>query len=370
MLSSPVEMRAWAEMGRRLAMGDVEAGVAFFAAGASALKDIPSTARMLLFDVCAKQMVLSSSFAIETYKLAPAIARAVNDAELLRFVLETAAEIARRSTKHSADFLSDTPKVVESFRRFGPEAPRVTIATIELTRVFAMKAGGVASDAWAAVPDAFDKLTAQQALSLLLRVNEFLSQSGSAALHLFVAGGRVLRTIPEVFEDWCELLRVIAERGNAALVAFVRTSGSVFSALVVEAKKRGGESAGEAAQRVIAVTREVALTDAEAAISCFRSSANAVSRSASLEHYERWARGGLEFADDARARRSYYALETRRSNESLTAGVDGLPLESVAQTLRLYIEGLTGRAVDIEPSLPRAKKRASTTAARFIFPRE
>ena len=52
----------------------------------------------------------------------------------------------------------------------------------------------------------------------------------------------------------------------------------------------------------------------------------------------------------ARARRSYFALETRKSNERLqSGGPDGLGLEEVAQTLRLYVEGLTGRVVEVAP---------------------
>lgn len=347
-VTGAAEMRAWAEIGRRLTMGDAEVGTSFFAAGASVLTDVPPSARMLLFEVCAKQMVLSSAFAVETYQRAPQISRAVDDPELLRAVLETAAEVARRSAKHSADFLAVTPQVVEIFRQFEGNDARVARQAIELTRLFAMKAGGVAADVWAALPGALQRLTAEQALALLNRAGDFLSQSGSAALHLLPAGGQILRTLPEVFDEWCELLWVIAEKGNAALVAFVRISAPVFKSLAGSAEKCGGESCAEAARRVIAVTRAVALVDAEAAISCFRSSAQAVHRAASLEHYEQWARGGLESSDDSRARRSYYALETRRSNESLTVGVDGLALETVAPTLSLYIEALTGRAVDIE----------------------
>src|SRR5207245_3870766 len=53
---------------------------------------------------------------------------------------------------------------------------------------------------------------------------------------------------------------------------------------------------------------------------------------------------------DTRARRSYYALETRSSNEALRAGDSGgVSLESVQHLLRLYVEGLTGRGVEIAP---------------------
>src|SRR2546423_10997534 len=68
------ELRAWGEMGRRLAMGDVETAVSFFLAGVDELKDVPQEARPLIFQVCSRQMTLSSSVALETFKLAPAFA--------------------------------------------------------------------------------------------------------------------------------------------------------------------------------------------------------------------------------------------------------------------------------------------------------
>src|SRR6185295_7988779 len=101
------------------------------------------------------------------------------------------------------------------------------------------------------------------------------------------------------------------------------------------------------AQRVIALTCDVARTDAEAALACLRSSAKAL-HTVSIEQFESWARAGL-ISSDARARRSYYALETRSSNEALRAGDAGVSLESVQALLRLYIEALTGRAVEIAP---------------------
>ena len=52
---------------------------------------------------------------------------------------------------------------------------------------------------------------------------------------------------------------------------------------------------------------------------------------------------------DTRARRSYYALETRSSNDALHVGGAGVALESVQLLLKLYVEGLTGRAVEIAP---------------------
>ncbi len=52
---------------------------------------------------------------------------------------------------------------------------------------------------------------------------------------------------------------------------------------------------------------------------------------------------------DTRARRSYFSLETRGSYEALHSGSAGLALDSVQHLLRLYVEALTGREVDIAP---------------------
>src|SRR5436190_1779210 len=51
----------------------------------------------------------------------------------------------------------------------------------------------------------------------------------------------------------------------------------------------------------------------------------------------------------ARSRRSYFALETRASNERLQETRLGLPLEKIQAILRMYVEALTGREVEIAP---------------------
>src|SRR5919107_704059 len=54
------DLRAWGELGRRLAMGDVETAVSFFNAGVEELGHVPPQARPLVFQVCSRQMTLSS----------------------------------------------------------------------------------------------------------------------------------------------------------------------------------------------------------------------------------------------------------------------------------------------------------------------
>ncbi|HEY9404607.1 MAG TPA: hypothetical protein VIQ24_18255, partial [Pyrinomonadaceae bacterium] len=207
------------------------------------------------------------------------------------------------------------------------------------------RAGGVAADAWASLPAATDGLGAEQARTLFRHTEQFLERGGAAALHFFIAGGEVLRLTPQVFTDWTALLGTVAAQGNAPLVSLARHSPLFFHALPAHGAR--ADYRAELARRVIAATRAVAEVDAEAAISCFRS-APAALRAASIEQFEQWARDGLALKrNDARSRRSYYALETRQSNAALAEGGTGLSLDAVAPTLRLYVEGLTGRAVDV-----------------------
>jgi hypothetical protein len=340
------ELRAWGEMGRRLAMGDVETAVSFFFAGVDELKTVPQEARPLIFQVCSRQMTLSSAVSLETFKSAPALALHITDAGLLVSIFEVAAEISKRSAKHSSDFLKGTPRLIRRMRDFGTDAALVFRAAVKLASAFAARAGGIAADAWTAMPAALAGQTIENALRLIQRAGDFLERGGGAALHVLSAGGEILRTLPEGFDSWVDLLWVVAEHGNANLIAFVRAGPSFFQTLTEDA---GHERARELSRRIISVTHEVARIDGESALACFRSSTRAL-RTVSIEQFEQWARDGLSAErSDLRARRSYYALETRRSNDALHTGGTGLALEKIQHLLCLYIEALTGRGVEIAP---------------------
>src|SRR5215831_8905965 len=334
----PAELRAWGELGRRLTMIDVETGVSFFIAGLGDFAQVPSQVRPFVFQVCARQMILSATTAAETFRHAPSLAAAVGDADLLRSIYEIAGSISRRSAKHSAEFLQATPHVVASLKT----DPSLIGEAIDLVKAFSDHAGGIAADAWAALPPAFDRLPPAASLRLLNRAATFLDRGGAVAFHYLNAGGDLLRALPDCFESWTELLWTIAPHGNAALVAFIRASPRFFQNMALTRNQLGATAL---AQRVIELTREVARSDAEAALACLRSSAKAL-HTVSIEQFESWARAGL-IAGDARARRSYYSLETRSSNEALRAGDGGVSLESVQALLRLYVEALTGQAVEI-----------------------
>ena len=63
---SAEDIRLWGEWGRRLAMGSADAGAKFFADGVEPLEVVPEAARPLVFQICTRQLVLSSSIALET----------------------------------------------------------------------------------------------------------------------------------------------------------------------------------------------------------------------------------------------------------------------------------------------------------------
>jgi hypothetical protein len=386
------ELRAWGEMGRRLVGADVETGTAFLASGASELAAVPRGARLALLQLCARQLSLSTSTALETYRAAPEVARAVGDAERLRRVFEVALEISRRSARHSADFVNATVPAAARLSAFDADADegvavktqkshavesrdshvvenqesvsvegresvgvdglneegvRVWDAALSLGQTFAQRVGGLAADMWAALPGAVEGLKAEEVLRLFRQSEGFLDRGGAAALHVLVAGGEVLRLSPSAFDAWGALLRSVAAHNNACLVALARTGPPALRTL---AEPKTNARTGALALAVIEAVQEVARVDAEAAISCFRSAPVAL-RAVTVEQFRAWAREGL-LAENVspRARRSYFALETRRSNEQLReGGRSGLALEEVAQTLRLYVEGLTGHAVEVAP---------------------
>ncbi|MBK8303063.1 MAG: hypothetical protein IPK98_06570 [Chloracidobacterium sp.] len=101
------DLRNWGEFGRRLAMGNADSGVKFFADGVDGLKKIPKTARAAVFQVCSRQLVLSSSIALETFHLIPVIAAGLADRKLLANILNLAVEIAQRSA-NTAPIFSNT----------------------------------------------------------------------------------------------------------------------------------------------------------------------------------------------------------------------------------------------------------------------
>jgi len=67
----PAELRAWGEMGRRLAMADYETASEFLAEGVEPLRAVSPELRPPIFALCSRQMVLSTAVARETLQTLP-----------------------------------------------------------------------------------------------------------------------------------------------------------------------------------------------------------------------------------------------------------------------------------------------------------
>ena len=338
------DLRHWGEFGRRLAMGNAETGVKFFTTGVEGLKKVPEDARAAVFQVCSRQLVLSRSIALETFHLIPGIAADINDKKLLTDILNLAVEIAQRSAKHSADFLEHTPAVARALARFDEEA--VAEAVLALASNFANRTGGLTADLWQNLPESLAEISADNAVLLMNRSGEFLEFGGSVTLHFVASGGKVLASATSAFDDWCALSREIASQGNAVLISFLRATPKFFAQLAGKKNPVPVDSI----RRVLQLTAKIAETDAESALAAFKSSASALKK-VSIEQFEEWVENGIREreSDSAKARRSYFALETRASNASLQKSRLGLQLENIQAVLRMYVEALTGKEVEIAP---------------------
>ncbi|HEY8559639.1 MAG TPA: VWA domain-containing protein [Pyrinomonadaceae bacterium] len=343
---SAEDLRHWAEMGRRLAMGNADLGAKFFADGIEGLKFVPEKARPLIFQICTRQLVLSSSIALETFELIPRLAKQIKDDALLSDFLKLASEIANRSAKHSSDFLQKSPQVCDALKSYGDEKKRVSKAVVALASNFANRTGGMTADLWANLPESLRKVSAENAVRLMEKARQFLEFGGSVTLHFVAAGADVLQRTDAVFDEWVKVLQIIARHGNAVLISFLRATPRFFAQ--IKTLKTADEII--LADKVLKLVAEIAEKDAESALAAFRSAAGAL-RKVSLEQFEEWVETGLveKENESAKARKSYFALETRQSNELLREASVGLPLEKIQTVLRIYVEGLTGKEVEIAP---------------------
>lgn len=351
-LLSAEDLRLWGEMGRRLAMGNADIGSLFFAEGVEELAIVPEAARGLVFQICTRQLVLSSSIALETFHRIPQLAEETHNDALFTDILRLALEIAHRSAKHSSEFLIKTPPVAEILNSYGDQSDKVSTAVVGLASIFAGRTGGMTADLWGSLPVALKNLPASSAEHLAANAAEFLEYGGSVTLHFVSSGSIVLQEVPEVFDEWNNVLRQIGKHGNAVLIAFLRATPRFFRQMSTLRKDvaTNDEVRISAVRRVLELTGDIALSDAESALAAFRSSTSALKR-VTVEQFQEWIRTGLaEMVDESsKARRSYFALETRQSNALLQETRAGLHLETIQTVLRIYVEGLTGREVEIAP---------------------
>jgi hypothetical protein len=350
---SAEDLREWAELGRRVAMADIETAVKYFAAGAEPLRPIVTEARHFVFQIVKRQLVLSSSIALETYDKLPALVRDIDDDWLVTEVLRLASEVAGRSAKHSAEFLTRTPPVAAALAAYGPDKREAAEAVVSLAHQFAARTGGMTADLWLGLPEALRNVPGAKVPLLVAEAGRFLEFGGSVTIYFVESGSRVLGIAPDAFLRWSAVAREMGRQGNAVLIAFLRSSPAVFTGLAAAARgnrERSDDSVPSIIMTVLDRIIDIAGSDAESALAAFKSSPAALEQ-VTIEQFEEWIRAGLArgAGSSSRSRRSYFALETRGSNEYLNKTRLGIRLDDVQPVLRIYVEGLTGKEVDVAP---------------------
>jgi len=342
------DMRVWGEVGKRLSATSVDSAIEFFQSSAVILESIVEDMRSPVLRLVNKQAALSANTAIESFISAPRVIGSIKDRETTAQILTICLELARHSVKHSNDLFLAAPEVISQV-----EAHESSLKTslmkraLTLTSSFAFRSGGTAAEFFAELPAIIIGGEDGSVESLFDITESYLDRSGGVALQYFKAASRVLTAAgKESFDRWTSLAKRVALQGNAASYHFMKQSPHIIAELVARA---GPQRRSQVVSSVLQIVEQIADVSTVAAVECFKASPLAL-RAASLGQFRDWARRGLEKAsENTRRIQAYYALESKASQEALFKIEGGLTLDSVAHTLRLYLEGLTGRSLRIAP---------------------
>ncbi|MFL6212975.1 MAG: nitric oxide reductase activation protein NorD [Blastocatellia bacterium] len=337
------EMRVWGEIGKRLSATSAESAATFFQSSAGIIDGIAEDLRSPVLRLVNKQAALSANTAMESFRAAPQILTAIADHDMAAQLLTISLELARHSVKHSHELFLAAPDVLAAIRASGDDA--LVRRALGLTASFAYRSGGTAAEFFADLPAVFHTAEREPVEKLFAITESYLDRSGGVALQYFKAASRVL-TLAGVasFERWTDLAKRVALQGNAASYHFMKQSPQIIAELAARARK---DRRAEVIASVLQVVEEVADRSTVAAVECFKASPTALS-AASLGQFREWAQRGIEQnATNTRKVQAYYALESKASQDALFKIEGGLTLDAVSHTLRLYVEGLTGRVLSI-----------------------
>jgi hypothetical protein len=355
------DLRAWAEMGRKIALNNAEEAHDFFRYSIDTLAALPVSLRSYLIALCSKQIVLSPAAALSTFRNAPRTVAALGQERYSTRVFGIAVEVAHRSVKHSTEVLTAAPQALAAVRAIESAdqelQPNSHIdAVLNLAESFAQRTGATAAEFLSAVGEGLDFVrNPSEIIELCNQTSAFLERGGATALQYF----RSARSVIEVgggdsYEKWNRVTRKVADEGNAIVYDFLKLTPKVLATLSVRQRRR----AHERVNAVLDIVEELAGQNVYVALECFKSSPRALA-TASLDQFQSWAREGASLhSEDRRKAQAYYALESKTSQDSLKGAHDGISLESVSHLLRLYVEGLTGREMVIAPlgSIPEESK--------------
>jgi len=112
------DLRAWAEMGRKVALSSAEEAGDFFRFSNEVLAALPEGLRSSLIALCSKQIVLSPTAALATFRNAPRMVASLGEERSASRLFKIAVEVAHRSVKHSTEVLTAAPQALKALRSF------------------------------------------------------------------------------------------------------------------------------------------------------------------------------------------------------------------------------------------------------------
>ncbi|MBO0722068.1 MAG: hypothetical protein J2P41_14685, partial [Blastocatellia bacterium] len=180
------DLRAWAELGRRIAANSAEEASDFFRGSIETLEQLPASLRSLLIALCSKQIVLSPTAALATFRGAPQNAQSMGDENSAARMFGIAVEVAHRSVKHSTEVLVAAPRALAALRGFeessaSSESPLA--ATLSLAESFAQRTGATAAEFLAAVGEGMTYVrNPADVVKLCRQTAVFLERGGATAL--------------------------------------------------------------------------------------------------------------------------------------------------------------------------------------------
>ncbi|MBI4851201.1 MAG: VWA domain-containing protein [Acidobacteria bacterium] len=341
------ELRAWGEIGKRLASTNPDSAIEFFHSSLPILNSIAKGFLLRCLTLVSRQAALSTSLALDCFKSFPETLAKFDDPTTTARVLNLCYEVSQHSVKHSCDLLSSGPVVINHLQELAKENTRLISQMLDLTTAFVHRSGGTAAEFFTSIPEVLTPHTQSAWSRLFEHTYTFLDKSGGVALQYFRAAGKILFLADaQAFERWTQLSLLVVAQGNATGYHFLKISPKIFTSLARYGDKNRN---AYAVNQVLDIVIQISHTSANSAVECFKASPVAL-RQASLDQFKEWALHGLElYGKDNRRAQAYYGLESNRSRQALYNREGGLSLESISQTLRLYIEALTGKEMLIKP---------------------
>ncbi|RMG55811.1 MAG: VWA domain-containing protein [Acidobacteria bacterium] len=357
------ELRVWGKICRRLVTVNPEVAMSFFQSSARVLGTLPKRLRGLALTVCDRQAMISTSVALECFQAAPRLIEHLVDEHTAEQLYEIAYEVSRRSATQSAELLATAPRTLAFLRQehrgpirrpgsdtpltSSPEERRALLQEVlRLTALFAHRAGGLATEFFSQLPQTLPETDPGLQKELLVHTRTFLERSGGVALQYFIVAAQILAEMgPRTLRRWTALTEKISAQGNATVYNFLKATPEVIARLSALGQRRA-DALGD---QVLTLIEEIGQHNIFLAIECFKSSPTAL-RLGSFEQFAHWARAGLRLHhQDARRAYAYYTLETQTSQRLLKESTGGVMLDHVIHTLRLYVEGLAGRELSVQP---------------------